>query len=169
MNPMKDTACILIAEDDETDVLLLERALREAAVVNPVHVVSDGQDAVDHLTALQSAASPGDRMPALLILDLKMPRMTGLDVLQWVRADPALRSVPVIVFSSSPHQDDIERALAGGANAFVVKSAATSERIEFAQFVKGWLQFNKLPLACTEGYRAAAAHAQQQASSTGRL
>jgi CheY-like chemotaxis protein len=161
---MKDTVSILVAEDDEIDVLLLQRALRDAGVVNPTHIVTDGQEAVDHLSALQTAASPGDRMPGLLVLDLKMPRMTGLDVLQWVRGEPGLRCVPVIVFSSSAHQDDVERAFAAGANAFVVKTPATSERIEFARYIKSWLHFNQLPLACSEGYRAAAAHAAQQAA-----
>jgi CheY-like chemotaxis protein len=152
---MSDTATILLAEDDETDVLLLQRALREIGAVNPMQVVGDGQEAVDYLTDLRHAASPGDRMPGLLVLDMKMPRMTGLDVLQWVRSEPGLRCVPVIIFSSSAHQLDVERALAAGANAFVVKAPATSERIEFARFLKGWLHFNQLPLACTEGFRAA--------------
>ena len=152
---MQDQAPVLLAEDDETDVLLLQRALNEAGVSNPLRVVNDGQEAIDYLTALQAAPGPGDRMPALVILDLKMPRMTGFEVLQALRSEPATRGVPTIVLSSSAHPQDIERALAGGANAFVVKSASTSERMEFARFVKTWLRFNQLPLACTDGFRAA--------------
>lgn len=151
---MNETATILLAEDDETDVLLLQRALKDAGVINPLHVVGDGQEAVDYLTELQEAPAPGDRMPALLILDLKMPRMNGLDVLRWLRAEPGLRCVPAILFSSSARQHDIECGLAAGANAFVVKAPATSERIEFARFIKSWLHFNQLPLACSEGFRA---------------
>lgn len=152
---MPDTASILLAEDDETDILLLRRALAEVGVTRPIDVVSDGQEAVDYLERLQAAPGNGDRMPALLILDLKMPRMTGLDVLRWVRSEPGMRAVPVMIFSSSAHPHDIERAFAAGANAFLVKSAATSERVELARFLKGWLHFNQLPVACTDGFRAA--------------
>lgn len=153
---MNDNASILLAEDDDTDVLLLRRAFNEVGVSNPLHVVSDGQDAIDYLTGIQSAPGPGDRMPALIMVDLKMPRLTGFDVLAWLREQPGTRGVPIIVLSSSAHQHDIERALAGGANLFVVKSPSTSERLEFARFVKGWLHFNRLPTACVDGFRAAA-------------
>ncbi len=166
---MNENATVLLAEDDETDVLLLQRALKDAGVVNPLHVVTDGQEAVDYLTELQHATAPGDRMPALIILDLKMPRMTGLDVVRWMRGEAGLRCVPVILFSSSAHQHDIERGLAAGANAFAVKAPATSERIEFARFIKGWLHFNQSPLACTEGFRAAqSAHESHQFPPVGK-
>lgn len=166
---MRDTATLLLAEDDETDVLLLQRAFKDVAIPNPLHVVSDGQEAIDFLTEVQQATAPADRMPALMILDLKMPRLTGLDVLRWVRGEQGLRCVPAILFSSSAHQHDIERGLAAGANAFVVKAPATSERIEFARFIKGWLHFNQLPLACSEGFRAAqSVHVQHQFPPVGR-
>lgn len=154
---MSDTGTILLAEDDETDVLLLRRAFTEVGIANPLRVVGDGQEAIDYLTELQSAPGPGDRMPELVLLDLKMPRMTGFEVLQWLRAEPATRGVPVVVMSSSTHQHDIERALASGANMFAVKSPATSDRLEFARLVKSWLYFNRLPVACTDGFRAAQA------------
>lgn len=154
---MNEQSPILLAEDDETDVLLLRRAFGEMGVTNPLHVVTDGQEAIDYLTELQNAPGPRDRMPALVVVDLKMPRLTGFDVLLWLREQPATRTVPTIVLSSSAHQDDVERALAAGANLFVVKSPATSERLEFARFIKGWLHFNRLPLACTDGFRASQA------------
>ena len=135
----------------------MRRALGEMGVTNPLHVVTDGQEAIDYLSAIQSAPGPADRMPALIILDLKMPRLTGLDVLLWLREQPCTRAVPTIVLSSSAHQHDVERALGVGANLFAVKSPATSERLEFARFIKGWLHFNLLPLACTDGFRAAQA------------
>ena len=160
---MPDTLTILLAEDDETDVLLLKRAFVEVGIANPVEVVADGQEAIDYLERLQAAPGPGDRMPAIMILDLKMPRLTGLDVLRWARAESGMRCVPIIVFSSSAHQHDVERAFAAGANAFVVKTPATSERLEFARFIKLWLHFNQLPVACTDGFRAAQLlHANQQ-------
>jgi CheY-like chemotaxis protein len=160
---MAENTTLLLAEDDETDVLLLKRAFAEVGITNPVQVVTDGQEAIDLLEQLQAAPGPGDRMPALMILDLKMPRLNGLDVLRWARAEPGMRGVPAIVFSSSAHQHDVERALAAGANAFVVKTPATNDRLEFARFIKLWLRFNQLPVACTDGFRAAQLlHANQQ-------
>jgi two-component system response regulator len=152
---MNESSTILLAEDDEIDVLLLRRAFNEVSIANPLDVVSDGQEAIDYLSTLRSAQGPGDRMPALVILDLKMPRMTGFEVLQWLRAEPATRGVPVMVLSSSAHQQDVERALAAGANLFAVKSPSTSDRLEFARLVKGWLYFHRLPVACVDGFRAA--------------
>ncbi len=154
---MPERGGILLAEDDETDVMLVRRAFTDVGLTVPLTVVNDGQEAIDHLTELQSAPGPGDRMPALVILDLKMPRMTGLEVLQWLRGEPATRGVPVVILTSSAHQDDVERAYAAGANLFVVKSPSTSERLEFARMMKAWLHFNQLPMACTDGFRAAQA------------
>jgi CheY-like chemotaxis protein len=152
---VRDEPVILLAEDDDTDVLLMRRALAEVGVTASLQVVTDGQEAIDYLSQVQSASGTADRMPSLLILDLKMPRLTGFDVLLWLREQPSTRGIPTIVLSSSPHQHDIERAYAAGANFFAVKSPSTSERLEFARFLKGWLHFNQLPMACTEGFRAA--------------
>jgi CheY-like chemotaxis protein len=149
---------ILLAEDEEADVLLLRRALKEADVQNPVHVASDGQAAMDFLA--QQRTSLDGRLPALIILDLKMPRRNGMDVLKWMQDQPVLCGVPVIVFSSSAHRSDIEQAYALGANGFVVKPPSLAERLEFARLIKQWLKFNLPPLVCTEGFRAAqSAHA----------
>jgi len=154
---MNETGTILLAEDDETDVMLLRRAFSEVGIVNPLRVVTDGQEAIDVLTEVQRAPGPSDRMPALVILDLKMPRMTGFEVLLWLREEPATRGVPVMILSSSSHQHDVERSLANGANLFAVKSPATSDRLEFARLVKSWLHFHRLPAACIDGFRAAQA------------
>jgi CheY-like chemotaxis protein len=158
MNPVPT---ILLAEDSRTDVMLLQRALAGAGVTNPVRVACDGQDVIDILS--RPPESKDDRLPALIILDLKMPRRDGLDVLQWLRQQPVLRLLPVVVFSSSAHRDDIERAYALGANAFVVKPPSIVERMEFAQFIKAWLKFNHPPLAVTEGHESAhSTHAERR-------
>lgn len=149
---------ILIAEDDEVDVLLLRRAFEEAGVRNGLRFVHDGQAAIEFLSAVRDA--PDDRLPSLVILDLKMPRRTGIEVLQWIGNQPVLRCVPVMIFSSSAHREDIERAYALGANAFIVKPASTVQRAEVARFIRDWMQFNEPPLAATEGFKAAqSAHA----------
>ena len=140
---------ILVAEDDEADVLLLQRAFREAGVTRPLHVVRDGQAAIEFLTARSQAEQ--DCLPALIIVDLKMPRKSGMDVVQWLRAQSGLRTLPIFVFSSSAHREDIERAYVLGANGYMVKPPSTAERVTFARFVEEWLRQNQPPLAATEG------------------
>src|ERR1051326_4511415 len=105
---MTDERSILVAEDDETDILLLRRAFKEADLNNAVQFVHDGQEAMDFLWS--QCHSPQDRLPALVILDLKMPRRTGMDTLHWIRQQPVLRCLPVMIFSSSARAEDVERA-----------------------------------------------------------
>ena len=155
---MYQNASILLVEDDEADVLLLRRAFKDADIQNPVQVARDGQEAIDFLA--RPWLPPEDRLPALVLLDLKMPRRTGAEVLAWMRDQPVLCTVPVFVFSSSANRNDIEQAYALGANAFMVKPPSLGERLELARFLKQWLRLNQPPQACTEGYSAAqAAHA----------
>lgn len=150
---MSETFPILLAEDDENDVLLLRRAFRDAEVQNPLHVARDGQEAMDFLSLPRTP--PDDRLPALVILDLKMPRRDGLDVIKWMRDQPLMRCLPVIVFSSSANRGDIEQAYALGANAFVVKPPSIAERTDFARFIKQFLRFNQPPMVCSDGLSAA--------------
>ena len=155
---MSETRSILVAEDDESDVLLLRRAFTEADLCNPVQFVHDGQDAIDFLWRQRHV--PEDRFPALVILDLKMPRRNGLEVLHWVRQQSIIRCLPVMIFSASSRREDVERAYALGANAFIVKPASTVQRTELARFIKDWMRFNQPPLASMEGFHAAqSAHA----------
>lgn len=155
---MNQSASILLVEDDEADVLLLRRAFKDADIQNPLQVARDGQEAIDFLA--RPWLPPGDRLPALVLLDLKMPRRTGAEVLAWMRDKPVLCTVPVIIFSSSANRNDIEQAYCLGANAFMVKPPSLGERLELARFLKQWLRLNQPPLACTEGYSAAqTAHA----------
>jgi CheY-like chemotaxis protein len=144
---MKRERLVLMAEDDENDVAFLKRAFAQAEIHNPLHVAPDGQAAIDYLSG---AGAFSDRnkfpLPGLLLLDLKMPRKTGLEVLEWVRAQETLRSLPVIIFSSSVNPSEIEIAYQKGTNAFVSKPPGSPERIELAKMIKGfWLTFNQLP------------------------
>jgi CheY-like chemotaxis protein len=138
---------ILLVEDDENDILLFQRAAREAGIQNAVSVARDGQEAIDYLAGHQQFA---DRnrfpLPGLLLLDIKMPRKTGLDVLEWLSGQPHLRLLPVIMFTSSPRSDDVAQAYRLGANAFVVKPSSFERRNELARVIKVfWLEFNHLP------------------------
>jgi CheY-like chemotaxis protein len=157
---MSEPAAILVAEDDESDVLLLRRAFKEAGLTQAIHFARDGHEAIEFLWGRRQGVS--DRLPALVILDLKMPRRSGFEVLHWIRAQNVLRCLPVLIFSSSARREDVERAYSLGASGFFVKPASTIQRTEMARCIKAWLQFNQPPLATTEGYQAAmAAHAVQ--------
>jgi CheY-like chemotaxis protein len=154
---MNSLPTVLLVEDDENDVFFLQRAFDAAEVRNPLHVATDGQEAIDYLSGAGKYSDRGRfPVPCLLILDLKMPRKTGMEVLQWKREQPILHCLPTVVLSSSAHRYDIERAYRLGANAFVVKPPSTDARSALARFIKGfWLEFNQPPLACTEGIEEA--------------
>lgn len=119
MNP---SVPILLAEDDENDVLLVQRALRKAGVPNPIQVVGDGQQAIDYLMATGIFS---DRtvypFPSCIITDLKMPKKNGFDILAWLNEHPECKVIPTIVLTSSSQVDDIRRAYSLGANCYFVK------------------------------------------------
>src|SRR5258707_6450593 len=98
---------ILLAEDDENDVFFLKRALKEAGLETQIFVARDGQEAVNYLSGQPPFANRADfPVPTLLLLDLKMPRMSGFDVLQWLHAQKDFERLLVVVFSSSSEESD---------------------------------------------------------------
>src|SRR5262249_2307177 len=120
LNRLMTQPCILQVEDEANDVFLLQRAFRSARITNPVKVATDGQMAIHCL----SGAGPfgnrrGHPMPGLILLDLKLPRKSGREVLQWIRAQPALRRIVVIVFTSAKYIGDVGLAYDLGANSFI--------------------------------------------------
>ena len=150
---MSSLGTILVAEDDETDVLLLQRALKKADMCNPVMFVSDGMACIEALA--HAKLRPDERLPALVILDLKMPRRSGFQVLEWMRAEPVIRSIPALVFSSSTNQSDVECAYEKGASGYMIKPASALERAEIATFIKQWLRVIQPPLTASENFKAA--------------
>ena len=157
---MSNNGClqnILLVEDDENDIFFLRRAFKAAQIENPFYIVRNGQEAIDYLAGTGEFS---DRtkfpLPCLMILDLKMPVKTGMEVLEWKCQQPVLKGVPCIVLSSSAHRHDIERAYRFGANGFVVKPPSIEARTALARTIKGfWLEFNQPPLACIEGLEQA--------------
>jgi CheY-like chemotaxis protein len=116
------SAPILLVEDNADEVYLLERALQRGGVTAPFAVVHDGRAAVDYL----AGTSPyEDRirhpLPQLILLDLKLPGLSGIDVLKWLRGQEGLRRLPVVVLTSSTEERDVERAYDAGANSYLVK------------------------------------------------
>jgi CheY-like chemotaxis protein len=134
---------ILIAEDDSDDAFLLMRAFGRAGITNPVDLVSDGQKAVDYLEELPRKKS---LLPRLLVLDIKMPLLNGFDVLRWVRSQPGLKRLPVIVLTSSDEEKDINRAYDLGANSYLIKPPnLESLEVLATKLCEYWLAINEQP------------------------
>lgn len=125
---MKTLRPILIADDNTADVELMTTALRAMKVANEIIVAHDGAEALACLQA-RAAASDGALPPAVLLLDLKMPRVDGFAVLRSVRADPAWRRLPIVVLTSSREERDVTASYDAGTNAFVVKP------VDFREFI----------------------------------
>ena len=139
---------ILQVDDDPNDVFLLQHALRKAWVANPVQVVGDGQQAIDYL---QGAGEFADRakfpFPCLVLLDLKLPFVMGLDVLRWIRQQPGM-VLTVLMLTASGSEADIVEAYRLGANAFLTKPSEASKLEEMVRAIKEfWLTHNTLPQA----------------------
>ncbi len=127
MAPLKR---ILLAEDNERDVELTLSALDEHNLANEVIVARDGAEALDYLYQRGKFAGHANGLPVVVLLDLKMPKVDGLDVLRQMKADPGLKHLPVVMFTSSREEQDLVRSYQLGVNAYVVKP------VDFQQFVK---------------------------------
>jgi CheY-like chemotaxis protein len=120
---------ILLAEDNENDVELTLAALHECRLSNEVEVVGDGADALDYIYHRAKFSSRATGLPCVIMLDLKMPRVDGLQVLQQIKSDPVLRHIPVVMLTSSREEKDLVSSYDLGVNAFVVKP------VDFDQFL----------------------------------
>jgi len=138
---------ILLAEDDPNDVLLIRRAFERNHVANPVQVVRDGEEALAYLSG-QAPFADRQRhpLPVLMLMDLKMPRKSGLEVLEWVRQQPGLKRLPIIVLTSSNQSPDINRAYELGANSYLVKPAGFDSLLDLVKNLDMyWLILNEKP------------------------
>ena len=139
--------CILYIDDDVNDIRLLQFAAESAGVAHCLNTVDSGPKAIDYF---QGHGPYADRikfpLPQVVLLDLRMPRMNGLEVLSWLRSRPELRGVVVIIFTASAHPDDIARGCELGANAFVQKPSTHSELVRFLELVNSfWGSFHQFP------------------------
>jgi CheY-like chemotaxis protein len=133
---------ILVAEDEESDALILQLACRKAAIAHPLVIVADGQEVVDYLSGKGRYADRSVHpLPALIVLDLKMPRMTGFDVLGWLASQREVGNVPAVVLSSSPDESDIAKARRLGAREYFVKPHQVQELVAIVLRMKAqWLE-----------------------------
>ncbi len=143
----RDESNLMLVEDDPNDALLLERAFRKAGLLYPLNIVRDGDQAVDFL---QGTGKYKDRvkypLPGLMLLDLKLPRRSGHEVLKWVRSRPGLKRLPVIVLTSSSEPRDIVAAYDEGTNSYLVKPSNAELLAQMvAQLEKYWLTLNEGP------------------------
>jgi CheY-like chemotaxis protein len=138
---------ILLVEDNPTDVLLIRRAFEKARMANPIQVADDGDTAVAYLS--------GDReyvdrerfpLPILILLDLKLPRRSGLEVLEWLRAQRTLRRIPVVILSSSRQHRDVNAAYDTGVNSYLVKPVEFEALFDMLKAVNlYWMMLNEKP------------------------
>lgn len=142
-----DKSVILLVEDDPDDVFFLREAFKKADMAGALRVARDGEEAVAYL--LGQGAFADRRLyppPALVLLDLKLPRKSGLEVLEWRRGQPGTALIPVVVLTSSVSEADVRRAYELGANAYLVKPIESGAQEEMVEAIRRfWLGLNKLP------------------------
>jgi len=140
---------VLLVEDNPQDAELMIRALRKRNILNPLYVVEDGAAALDFIFCRGAYADRhGAKPPKVILLDLKLPKLGGLEVLQTLKADDETRMIPVVVVTSSREDPDIQAAYALGANSYVVKPVGFAEFMEaMSNLGLYWLLINQPPPA----------------------
>lgn len=138
---------ILLVEDSPDDALLIQRAFRKANLANSVQLVRDGEEAVAYL---KGDPPFSDRrqfpLPVLMLLDLKLPRRSGLEVLEWIRQDGPLKRLPVVVLTSSRERVDVDRAYDLGVNSYLTKPVGFEALLEMVKSLNlYWLILNEPP------------------------
>jgi CheY-like chemotaxis protein len=144
---------ILLADDDEEDRTMTIEALRERRVANEIRCVSDGQELVDYLFRRGAYAGAKDApMPGLILLDLNMPRKDGREALAEMKTDPIIRSIPVVVLTTSRAEEDIVRTYDLGVNSFISKPVTFTGLVQAMDvFSRYWLEIVELPTSLENG------------------
>jgi CheY-like chemotaxis protein len=147
-NPMSaENEVVLLAEDDENDIELLKRAFKQTHVENPLQIVRDGEEAIEYLKG-EGKFSERQKypLPTLVLLDLKMPRKDGFEVLRWIREQPSLKALRVLVLTTSSDIRDVTKAYKLGANSFLVKTLDIQDFGALVSQIKNcWLTMSRAP------------------------
>jgi len=148
MSSVPPSATVLLVEDDQNDVLLLQRAWRKANLPYSLQVVGNGEDAIDYLAGRRAYANRSQYpFPALLLLDLKLPRTSGAEVLEWLRQQAALRRLPVVVLTSSREPAEVHQIYDLHANSYLVKPPTAAALQDLVTLLsRYWLTINEPPL-----------------------
>jgi CheY-like chemotaxis protein len=138
---------IVVVDDNADDVTLLRRAFQRAAIANPLHVVGDGEAARQYLAGEGAYADRRQHpLPALLLLDLQLPRRSGFEVLAWLRTQPGLKRLVTVILTSSPRTTDIARAYDLGANSYLVKPSDPNHLFTMVNTLHlYWIAYNATP------------------------
>lgn len=147
MNATRQPITILMADDDPDDRLMTQEAFVECRLKNPLRFVDDGEELLDYLRRRGPYADEkAYPMPGLVLLDLNMPRKDGREVLREIKADPALRGIPVVILTTSKAEEDVVRSYRDGVNSFITKPVTFNALLEVVQTIgKYWLQVVDLP------------------------
>jgi CheY-like chemotaxis protein len=143
---MNTKQIILLVDDSENDLFLMRSAFKKAGFNNPLQEVHNGEEAIAYL---KGEGRYSDRsqfpFPVVVLLDLNMPMKNGFDVLAWVRAQPALKRLSVIILTASLRTTDVERAFDLGANSYLVKPSSLDDLTNMIRALRDWLQINHFP------------------------
>jgi CheY-like chemotaxis protein len=144
---MVESQVILLADDSDDDIRLIRRAFQKANILNPLQVVRNGDEALAYLQGDGEYANRAEYpLPSLLLLDLKMPRRNGFEVLSWVRAQPGLSGLRIVVLTGSDEMRDVNLAYQLGANSFLVKPVEFERFVAILQALQGyWLWLSRAP------------------------
>lgn len=138
---------ILIVDDSPRDTEMALEALSSYKLVNEIVCLRDGAEALDYIYHREQFASRPEGLPAVILLDLKMPRVDGLEVLRQIKSDPVMKAIPVVVMTSSREEQDLVRSYELGVNSYVVKPVNFKEFVEAIKLVGAfWAVLNEPPL-----------------------
>lgn len=137
---------ILLVDDSEDDLMLMRMSFKKAEFNNPLQEVRNGEEAIAYL---KGEGAYADRnkfpLPMIMLLDLNMPRKNGFDVLAWMRTQPALKRITIIILTASMRIEDVERASDLGANSFLVKPSDLNDLVAMLRSLRDWLAYNHFP------------------------
>ena len=141
---MNSPGSVLIVEDNPDDRVLLARAFKKAQISSQLQFAEDGEQALSMLEAFVREKAP-ETWPSFILLDLKLPRVSGLEVLEWLKRTPGLRRIPVVILTSSAQNADIADAYDLGANSYLVKPVRSDDlQVLVAAMSSYWMRFNQL-------------------------
>ncbi|MEL6321662.1 MAG: response regulator [Cyanobacteria bacterium J06626_14] len=138
---------VLLVEDDSNDILLIQRAFQKVGTAHLVQIVKDGDAAVEYLAGVgEYSDRDRDPLPSLVLLDLKLPRRSGIEILEWMKQQPAIKRIPVVVLTSSKESLDVNRSYDLGVNSYLVKPVSFSALTSMIDAISTyWFRLNEYP------------------------
>ena len=136
----------LLAEDSENDVFLMQRALQASGIPNPLQVVKDGAEVIAYLSGHNQYQNRSEYpLPAVVLLDLNLPRKNGFEILEWMRTQPTLKRIVVIILTASNRSADADRAYDLGANFYLTKPSKFDDLVKMTKCLHDWLKLIHFP------------------------